>query len=392
VGRIGFWNPEGWPGFEIGWMLRRSFWGRGYATEGAQRALEYAYTELQQPQVISLIHPENAASIRVAQRLLFGRCDKTVIYPGLFPRPLLASQATRPPPAPSHADGLCSPTQRGRALSGRRLPDCERSTLALPGRPSRTARSQYRSPRRSGSIPGSRSACCASRQPQSPPPSRVPYAETRTRSRSQRGAVTRTRFGNAVMRPSPRPQGLTGHRPALRANAGVQLRGGLLGTLRATRSAGPTRQLQRFVRRRSGAGRLLRRPVRRRTAAERDDIAVRILDVEVLRTPRRRGERPENLRAIRDAPLVERFDTVHAGRGIEMLMFAPVLAFGAVLRRFLQMELQPVQFSNRVEPVPRLAEREPELPVVGHRARQIIDQELWSERCDPRLPFEVAHF
>jgi hypothetical protein len=32
VGRIGFWNPEGWPGFELGWMLRRSFWGRGYAT------------------------------------------------------------------------------------------------------------------------------------------------------------------------------------------------------------------------------------------------------------------------------------------------------------------------------------------------------------------------
>ena len=24
VGRIGFWNPEGWPGFELGWMLRRA--------------------------------------------------------------------------------------------------------------------------------------------------------------------------------------------------------------------------------------------------------------------------------------------------------------------------------------------------------------------------------
>ena len=29
VGRIGFWNPEGWPGFELGWMLRRCFWGKG---------------------------------------------------------------------------------------------------------------------------------------------------------------------------------------------------------------------------------------------------------------------------------------------------------------------------------------------------------------------------
>ncbi len=69
VGRIGFWNPEGWPGFELGWMLRRSFWGRGYATEGARAALRHAFTQLGRPQVISLIRPENAASVRVARRL-----------------------------------------------------------------------------------------------------------------------------------------------------------------------------------------------------------------------------------------------------------------------------------------------------------------------------------
>jgi RimJ/RimL family protein N-acetyltransferase len=69
VGRIGLWNPDGWPGFELGWMLHRSCWGRGYATEGAHAALEHAFTQMQQPHVISLIHPDNAASIRVAQRL-----------------------------------------------------------------------------------------------------------------------------------------------------------------------------------------------------------------------------------------------------------------------------------------------------------------------------------
>jgi RimJ/RimL family protein N-acetyltransferase len=69
VGRIGFWNPEGWPGFEVGWTLCRPFWGRGYATEGARCALRYAFTELKQPHVLSLIHPDNAASIRVAVRL-----------------------------------------------------------------------------------------------------------------------------------------------------------------------------------------------------------------------------------------------------------------------------------------------------------------------------------
>jgi RimJ/RimL family protein N-acetyltransferase len=69
VGRIGFWNPEGWPGFELGWTLRRPYWGRGYATEGARAALEHAFTQMGQPHVISLIHPKNAASIRVAERV-----------------------------------------------------------------------------------------------------------------------------------------------------------------------------------------------------------------------------------------------------------------------------------------------------------------------------------
>jgi len=69
VGRIGFLNPEAWPGFEIGWTLGREFWGKGYATEGARRALEYAFDVLDKDHVISLIHPENQASIAVAKRL-----------------------------------------------------------------------------------------------------------------------------------------------------------------------------------------------------------------------------------------------------------------------------------------------------------------------------------
>ena len=32
-------------------------------------ALQLAFTQMNQPQVVSLIHPENAASIRVAERL-----------------------------------------------------------------------------------------------------------------------------------------------------------------------------------------------------------------------------------------------------------------------------------------------------------------------------------
>ena len=69
VGRVGFINPEGWPGFELGWTLARSAWGNGYATEAARRALEHAFTEMGRDHVISLIHPDNRASLAVALRL-----------------------------------------------------------------------------------------------------------------------------------------------------------------------------------------------------------------------------------------------------------------------------------------------------------------------------------
>lgn len=69
VGRIGLIYPTGWPGFELGWTLARDSWGKGYATEGARRALEYAFTELNRNHVISLIDPENVNSIKVAERL-----------------------------------------------------------------------------------------------------------------------------------------------------------------------------------------------------------------------------------------------------------------------------------------------------------------------------------
>ncbi len=69
IGRAGFFYPEGWPGFELGWLLSRQHWGRGFATEAARAALDFAFTRLDKPRVISLIRPGNHRSIRVAERL-----------------------------------------------------------------------------------------------------------------------------------------------------------------------------------------------------------------------------------------------------------------------------------------------------------------------------------
>src|SRR5919198_1241438 len=54
VGRIGCFEPEGWPGCELAYTLAKQFWGRGYATEGARAALRYAFHELGREHVISL--------------------------------------------------------------------------------------------------------------------------------------------------------------------------------------------------------------------------------------------------------------------------------------------------------------------------------------------------
>ena len=69
IGRIGIWQPEGWPGTEVGWMLGRAWRGRGYATEAARASVGWAFEKLEVPELISLILPDNAASQAVARRI-----------------------------------------------------------------------------------------------------------------------------------------------------------------------------------------------------------------------------------------------------------------------------------------------------------------------------------
>jgi RimJ/RimL family protein N-acetyltransferase len=54
---------------EIGWTLRRPYWGRGLASEGAAAAAEAAFAHLAVDELVSLIGPTNARSIAVAERL-----------------------------------------------------------------------------------------------------------------------------------------------------------------------------------------------------------------------------------------------------------------------------------------------------------------------------------
>ena len=69
IGRLGPWQPEGWPGTEVGWGLLNSAQGKGYAIEGASAAMDYAVDILGWSEIIHCIDEKNASSIKVAERL-----------------------------------------------------------------------------------------------------------------------------------------------------------------------------------------------------------------------------------------------------------------------------------------------------------------------------------
>lgn len=54
---------------EIGWLLDRKQWGKGYATEAGAAVRDLAFSRWKYPEVISLIRPANTSSQQVAERL-----------------------------------------------------------------------------------------------------------------------------------------------------------------------------------------------------------------------------------------------------------------------------------------------------------------------------------
>src|SRR6478752_8522826 len=68
-------------------------------------------------------------------------------------------------------------------------------------------------------------------------------------------------------------------------------------------------------------------------AAESEDIAFLVDDVEVLCAPRGRSQRFYDFGSTRHARQIESIDIVHPGIDIEMVAVAPVLAVGNRFRR-----------------------------------------------------------
>ncbi|MEO6104739.1 MAG: GNAT family N-acetyltransferase, partial [Pseudoxanthomonas sp.] len=69
VGRLGPWQPEGWPGTEVGWSIARAQWGKGFAREGSRVATDWAFDQLGWTEVIHTIDEGNINSKAVAAKL-----------------------------------------------------------------------------------------------------------------------------------------------------------------------------------------------------------------------------------------------------------------------------------------------------------------------------------
>jgi len=56
------------PAVDIGWRLKKSAWGKGYASEGAKKCLDYAFNDLNLDKIISICTENNTRSENVMKK------------------------------------------------------------------------------------------------------------------------------------------------------------------------------------------------------------------------------------------------------------------------------------------------------------------------------------
>ena len=68
IGCVGFFHRQEEAEIELGWIVRRSHWGNGFATEAARAAIDWAWQSTTINHIVSLTRPDDARSQRVAEK------------------------------------------------------------------------------------------------------------------------------------------------------------------------------------------------------------------------------------------------------------------------------------------------------------------------------------
>ena len=73
IGFIGLayqtYKTEFTPAMDIGWRLKKTAWGKGYATEGAKKCLAYAFSNLNSKRIIAVCTVNNTKSENVMKKI-----------------------------------------------------------------------------------------------------------------------------------------------------------------------------------------------------------------------------------------------------------------------------------------------------------------------------------
>jgi len=66
---------------DVGFRFLPEYWGRGLATEACTASVAFGFDTLRLDEIIALVLPQNAASIRVLEKVGMGRTG-TIVYEG----------------------------------------------------------------------------------------------------------------------------------------------------------------------------------------------------------------------------------------------------------------------------------------------------------------------
>jgi ribosomal-protein-alanine N-acetyltransferase len=69
IGWCGLWLLQESNEIEVGYAIKKEFWGRGFAPEAAEAMLKYGFNELELEKIVAVAYPENQASQNVMKKL-----------------------------------------------------------------------------------------------------------------------------------------------------------------------------------------------------------------------------------------------------------------------------------------------------------------------------------
>jgi RimJ/RimL family protein N-acetyltransferase len=69
IGWCGLWKLSETSEIEVGYAIRKKFWGKGFASESAGAFLDYGFTKLNLTKIVAVAKPENKKSRRVMEKL-----------------------------------------------------------------------------------------------------------------------------------------------------------------------------------------------------------------------------------------------------------------------------------------------------------------------------------